>query len=441
LISVASTMSSRASAPIGRSLWQSTASARPTFSTLRSEDRFDVAIVGGGYTGLSSARYLARKGLSPIVLEANHVGWGASGRNGGVVSGKFRVSFRDISSRYGLETARRMHRLGIEATEHIGVLVDEYKIAAALYQPSGSLRCAHNAASFASLKQECEWLNSALGDQACSILSAEHLQEEIGSGNFSGGMLNRHGGIIHPLNFVLGWADGLLREGVTICEQTPVLSLKVESDGVCLETDKGTIRAKQVVLASNSYSNISPATRPIEKAVIPFRSAMIATKPLEGTAAEHLLRFGRSYTETRRMMRWFRKAQGRLLYGGRGAFGKEDTEAAFSALHKAMVRQFPELSNIEVTHRWSGLVAMTLDSLPHLGRYNDRVIYAAGYNGSGVALSSLMGKYVAELATGQRPDLGLVTSSRLRPVPFQLVREPAIRTVAGWYQFLDAIGL
>jgi gamma-glutamylputrescine oxidase len=429
------------SAPFGPSLWQATSSARPQFSSLRSADQFDVAIIGGGYTGLSSARYLARKGLSPVVLEANRIGWGASGRNGGVIGGKFRVSFKEIGTRYGLETARRMHRLGLEAVEHIGTLVEEHNITEAQYRPSGSLRCAHNATSFAALRKECEWIGSALGDNRCRVLPAEELREETGSGDFLGGMLNTHGGVIHPLNFLLGWAGALLQDGITICEQTTVLRLEVESDGVVLETSNGTLRVKQVVMASNSYSDISPATKVIEKAVIPFRSAMIATKRLEGTAAEHLLRHGRSYTETRRMMRWFRKSQGRLLYGGRGAFGKEDSEAAFAALHKAMVRQFPELREIEVTHRWSGLVAMTLDSLPHLGKHVDRVIYAAGYNGSGVALSSLIGKYVAELATGENPDLGLVTSSQLKPVPFHFVREPAIRAVAGWYQFLDAVGL
>lgn len=128
------------------------------------------------------------------------------------------------------------------------------------------------------------------------------------------------------------------------------------------------------------------------------------------------------------------------MYGGRGAFGKADSESAFAALHKAMVRQFPELAAVSVTHRWSGLVAMTMDSIPHLGRLDDRVVYAVGYNGTGVAMASNMGRYVAAMVAGQSPDLGLLTAEPLKPVPFYPIREPAVRLVAGWYQFLDAIG-
>jgi glycine/D-amino acid oxidase-like deaminating enzyme len=422
------------------SLWQDTVAAKPTFTELQGPHRYDVAIIGGGFTGLSTARYLAAKGQSVVVLEANRIGWGASGRNGGVVSGKFRVAFADIADRYGLDTARRMHDVGIEAIDHVAELVEDYQIDAADYRPTGSLRCAHNEVTLAALKKEAEWLKSALGDTHCTILNHMETVAETGSGDFIGSMLNSHGGIIHPLNFVLGIAAGLQKNGIDIFENSPVKHLRREDNGVFVEMPEGVVLAQQVVIATNSYSDITSATAPVRKSIIPFRSAIIATEPLSGQAATSSLPNGRSYSETRRMMRWFRKSGDRLLYGGRGAFGKTDSNSAFSALHKAMTRQFPQLRDVKITHKWSGLVAMTMDSLPHMGRLDDRVVYAIGYNGSGVALSSYMGKHVADIVTGESPDLGLITSSALRPVPFYPIREPAVRLVAGWYQFLDAIG-
>ncbi|EMS98590.1 FAD dependent oxidoreductase [Agrobacterium tumefaciens str. Cherry 2E-2-2] len=433
-------MAARPPFPDIHSLWQETASSRPAFDRLSGDRRFDVAIIGGGYTGLSAARYLARRGLSPVVLEASRIGWGASGRNGGVVSGKFRLSFSDIAARYGLETARRMHDLGIEAIDHVGELVEDYAIAAADYRPTGSLRCAHNQLSLDGLKKEVEWLRGSLGDHACTILSPEEMEAETGSRDFVGGMLNTHGGVVHPLNFVLGMAAGLSAAGIAIHEKTPVAAFRRDGAGIVLETPDGVVSARQVVIATNSYSDLTPATSTVRKSIIPFRSAMIATEPLTGRPGASLLSQGRSYTETRRMMRWFRKAGDRVMYGGRGAFGKADSESAFAALHKAMVRQFPELAAVSVTHRWSGLVAMTMDSIPHLGRLDDRVVYAVGYNGTGVAMASNMGRYVAAMVAGQSPDLGLLTAEPLKPVPFYPIREPAVRLVAGWYQFLDAIG-
>ena len=422
------------------SLWQETATGRPDFAALSGDRQYDVAIIGGGYTGLSTARYLQRLGLSSVVLEASRIGWGASGRNGGVVSGKFRIAFSEIAARYGIETARRMHDIGVESIEHVAELIEDYAIAAADYQPTGSLQCAHNAVTLAAVTKEADWLRTTLGDNACSILSAKDVEQETGSRDFIGGVLNEHGGIIHPLNFALGIASGLKASGIDVFEKAPVTALRKDGFGVVLETPGGTVRARQAVIATNSYSDLTPAVAPVRTSIVPFRSAMIATQPLTGTPGEALLSTGRSYTETRRMMRWFRKSGDRLLYGGRGAFGKTDSESAFAALHRAMVRQFPELAEVAITHRWSGLVAMTMDSIPHAGRLDDRVVYSVGYNGTGVALSSMMGKYVAALVAGQSPDLGLLTAQPLKPVPFYPIREPAVRLVAGWYQFLDAIG-
>ena len=421
------------------SLWSDTAASEPRFGNLSGSRQYDVAIIGGGYTGLSAARYLARKGLSPVVLEASRVGWGASGRNGGVVSGKFRLTFSGIAEGWGIDMARHMHDLGIEAIDHVGELVEAYGIKEANFQESGSLRCAHNEMSLAALKKEVAWLNDVLKDHSTSILAPAQMLEETGSAGFTGGLLNTHGGVIHPLNFVRGLAAGIAAEGIEIFEQSPVTSIRRDGAGLVLETPDGNVNARHAVIATNAYSDLTAATQTVQRTLIPFRSAIIATEPLTGKPAK-LLSKGRSYTETRRMMRWFRKSGDRLLFGGRGAFGKADSASAFAALQEAMLAQFPELADVKVTHRWSGLVGMTLDSIPHVGRLDDRVSYAVGYNGTGVAMSTLMGKYLAEIVSGNKPDIGLLASERLKKVPFYPIREPAVRLVAGWYQFLDAIG-
>jgi gamma-glutamylputrescine oxidase len=421
------------------SLWSDTAASEPRFGKLSGSRQYDVAIIGGGYTGLSAARYLARKGLSPVVLEASRVGWGASGRNGGVVSGKFRLTFSGIAEGWGIDMARHMHDLGIEAIDHVGELVEAYGINAANFQESGSLRCAHNEISLAALRKEVAWLNDVLSDHSTSILSPSQMLEETGSAGFTGGLLNTHGGVIHPLNFVRGLAAGIEAEGIAIFEQSPVTSMRRNGGRLMLDTPDGTVSARHAVIATNAYSDLTAATQKVQRTLIPFRSAIIATEPLTGKPAK-LLSKGRSYTETRRMMRWFRKSGDRLLFGGRGAFGKSDSPSAFAALQKAMIAQFPELADVKVTHRWSGLVGMTLDSIPHVGRLDDRISYAVGYNGTGVAMSTLMGKYLAEIVTGSKPNIGLLASERLKKVPFYPIREPAVRLVAGWYQFLDAIG-
>ena len=156
--------------------------------------------------------------------------------------------------------------------------------------------------------------------------------------------------------------------------------------------------------------------------------------------AGRLMPTGRTYTETKRMMRWFRMVDNRVIFGGRGAFGKQDSESAFDALRKAMVGIFPDLAGVRLAFKWSGLVGMTLDSVPHIGRLDERTLFAMGYNGAGVAMSSLMGRYLAAFVRGEKPDVGLLDASRLKIIPFYSFREPAVRMVAGWYQFLDAIG-
>ena len=422
------------------SLWRDTAPAGAAPQQLTSDVQADVAIIGGGYTGLSTAHALARDGVDTVVIEANRLGWGASGRNGGVVSGKFRLSFAEMARRWDIATARRMHDIGIESIENIAALLAELQIDAE-YHERGSLRCAHRPEALSALQDECIWLRETLGDDRVSILDRDAMMAETGSPDFCGGLMNLQGGVIHPLRFIRGLASGLRIGGVRIFDESPVTSVeRLANGGVRLITPQGEVRAAQMVLATNGYSGLTPASDLVRRRMVPFRSAIIATQPLTGTFAEALLSEGRSYTETRRMMRWFRKSGDRLLYGGRGAFGKTDSASAYVALETAMRRQFPQLDSLEVTHHWSGLVAMTMDSLPHVGRLDDRTVFAIGYNGAGVALASYMGRHVAAMIQNRTSDAGLMGRLPLSNVPFYPAREIGIRLVAGWYQLLDAVG-
>ena len=422
------------------SLWRATATPLRALPVLRGDIQADVAIIGAGYTGLSAAHHLAKSGLAPVVIEANQPGWGASGRNGGVITAKFRVSFPTIAATHGKAMARRMYDIALEATDIVSEFVEEFDIADAALTRSGQVKAAHNHETLKYAVTEAQWLRAELGDTTMSVLDADQVREETGSASFVGGVLNAGSGGIHPLNYLNGLANGVLDRGIPIYAGTPALRLRREGDGILIETPEGTVRAKQAIVATNSYSDLTAATSSYRTTLIPFRSAIIATETLSPNLAASVMPTRRTYTETKRMMRWFRMVDDRVIFGGRGAFGKQDSPAAFRALHKAMVGIFPQLADVPLAYRWSGLVAMTLDSVPHVGRADDRVLFAMGYNGAGVAMSSLMGRYLAAFARNERPDVGLLDASRLRHVPFYPLREPAVRMVAGWYQFLDAIG-
>jgi glycine/D-amino acid oxidase-like deaminating enzyme len=422
------------------SLWRATARPLRELPPLRGDAQADVAIIGAGYTGLSAAHHLARSGLAPIVLEANQPGWGASGRNGGVITAKFRLSFPAIAAAHGRDMAKRMYDIAHEATDIVAELVDAHGIDDAGLTRSGQVKAAHNQETLAYAVKEADWLRAELGDTTMSVLDADQVREETGSSGFVGGVLNAGSGGIHPLNYLHGLTEGVAKRGIAIHAGTPALHLRRDGSGVLVETPGGTVRAKQAVIATNSYSDLTSATAKLQRTLIPFRSAIIATERLSPNLAASVMPTRRTYTETKRMMRWFRMVDDRVVFGGRGAFGKTDSPAAFRALHKAMLGIFPQIADVPLAFSWSGLVAMTLDSVPHVGRVDDRVMVAMGYNGAGVAMSSLMGRYLAGFARGERPDVGLLDMSRMRRVPFYPLREPAVRAVAGWYQFLDAIG-
>ncbi|HEY4298841.1 MAG TPA: FAD-binding oxidoreductase [Paraburkholderia sp.] len=402
----------------------------------------EVAVIGAGYSGLSAAYALQKRGVDCAVFDANPVGWGASGRNGGVVSSKFRLSFPHIDRVHGLDTAKRMHRLAHDGVRVVESFVDEFALERACFEHTGSLRCAHTERAFAAIRAEADWVRTQLGDTSMTVQSRAEIAHETGSKGFVGGVLSADAGTILPLEYVCGIARGLTARGVPIYEATPVVEMtrSEHGPGVVLRTPAATVRAKQVIVATNAYSDLTSATAAYQRELVPFRSAMIATERLPAELDARLMVQRRSYAETRRMMKWFRKVDGRMLFGGRDAFGKEGQSTGLDALRRAMIALFPDLADVRVEYGWSGYVGMTFNALPHVGRSDDATTFCLGYNGAGVAMASLLGQHAAALALGETPELALVGQHGLQPVPFHSLRAPGVRLVAAWYQFLDAVG-
>src|SRR5699024_4848224 len=241
--------------------------------------------------------------------EARAIGWGASGRNGGVVSSKFRLSWPEMASKFGLETACRLRTIALEAVDHVEHLVNHYQLDQAAFRRTGSLVCAHNERARDRIHTEAQWLQQTLDDPHVQLLGTTEVAQETGSTAFSGGVLFRDQGTIHPLNYVNGLASGLeSRHPGTVFQDTPIVSLHKEADGVVLQTAAGKrVRARHTIIATTAYSGLTPATKSLQRSLIPFRSSIIATERLSATQQHQLLKNERSYSETRRMMRWFRK--------------------------------------------------------------------------------------------------------------------------------------
>ncbi|WP_449415457.1 NAD(P)/FAD-dependent oxidoreductase [Ochrobactrum teleogrylli] len=423
-----------------RSLWRETATPPLNCKALEDDISADVVIIGGGYTGLSAAIRAIELGLKPVVLEAEEVGFGASGRNGGVVSTKYRVSLSAMAQTHGRQIAQRMNVLGHEAMDCVESYVERFQIREAKLTKTGNIRCAHNETAFAALVEEAKTIRDMFGDTSIAVLGASEVATETGSTRFYGGVLNSHAGTIHPLCYCRGLANAVLLAGGLIYENSPALRIVKHGSTKLVCTKTGSISCKQILIATNAYSDITTATSNVRKTIIPFRSAIISTEALPNSVFDEILCKNRSYSETRRMMRWFRRSGDCLLFGGRGAFGRNDSAAAYATLERAMFEIFPQLKDCRIANQWSGLVAMTMNGLPQIGLIDKDIGFSLGYNGTGIAMSSLLGRYVIDLLQDQKPDLALMRRQKPEDIPFFSMRAPAVRTVAAWYQLLDKFG-
>jgi glycine/D-amino acid oxidase-like deaminating enzyme len=394
----------------------------------------DVAIVGGGYTGLSAARTLARRGVDATVLERHTIGWGASGRNGGQVLPGYKPEMEELTQRLGSERASRMFQLSLEAIRHVASLIDEEAIACDFVR-CGSITLAVKPSHMHGLKQGAQFMREHMGYHT-EILSKEDLAREIGSTLYHGGQLDPSGCSLQPAKYVQGLARAAERAGARLVEAAEVTTIRRTRSGFEVTTPRGTLQARAVLAATNGYT--PPALAKLRRRVIPIGSNQIATAPLPAEQARRLVPNGRVFSDTKNLLYYFRLSPDRrMVFGGRASFTPVGTKRIAGILAAGMKEVFPELAGVPIEYAWSGKVAYPIDHLPHAGQL-DGVHYAMGYCGHGVALATYLGSRMGEVlaGSGEIPDLG---TERFRPIPFFTGVPWFLPLAGGYYRARDWI--
>jgi len=370
-------------------------------------DIADVAVVGAGFCGLSAARTLARRGVRVVVLEAETLGWGASSRNGGMVLTGMKLPVPALIARYGRELVQRMYAASLESIDLVEKTVKEEAISCS-FTRCGHLEVACKQAHFQDYAEAAARIKREFNHEL-HILPKNDLHREIGSKIYFGGLVDEKSAGLNPAQYVTGLAKAAARAGATLFEHTRVLDLKQQrcpgSRRFHVETSRGSLNAKEVLLASGAYT--TAATPALRKKVIPIGSYIIATEPLPADLARELSPRNRMIYDSKHFLYYYRLTpDNRLLFGGRAAFFPESENTVRESaeiLRQGMVGVFPQLRNTNVEYVWGGTLDFAFDVMPHCGKLHD-MHFALGFAGHGVAAATWMGAKLAGVICGDSDD-------------------------------------
>lgn len=399
-------------------------------------DRAEAVVIGGGYTGLSAALTLARSGHDALVLDAEPIGFGASSRNGGMVSGALKLAAADLAARLGPERARRLLQEAAGSLAFLEETIARERIDCA-YRRTGRLVAAWTPRHYEALLARAEVLTEITGAPVHAV-PRERLEEELGSDHYAGGLVVEAAGALHPARYVRGLAAAAARAGAILADRTRVRAISRAADAFRVVTDRGEIRARAVLVATNGYTE--PGFGWLARRLIPVGSYMIATEELPSETISALFPRGRMVSDTKRVLNYFRPdPEGRrVLWGGRASFRAVPPERAAPVLHRVMADVFPALKDVRITHAWTGNVAFTFDFLPHLGRH-EGVHYALGCQGSGVAIMTWLGHRAALQMAGAANSETAFDALPFPTFPGYRGRPWFLPIVGNWYRLRDRI--
>lgn len=405
---------------------------------LTGDQRFDICVVGAGYSGLSTALHLAEKGYQVAVVEGARIGWGASGRNGGQIVNGLNASLATIKRRYGTDAARFVAGLVMEGGDIIRQRVAQYDIACDL-KPN-NIFAAYTAAHMKELEaRHALWQSHGITSQ--TLLSREDMRNHVGSDVYCGGMIDAAGGHIHPLNLALGEADAIEKNGGTIFEMSPVRKVDIDQARPVITTDQGQISCKTLVLCGNAYlGHVVPKLAP---RVMPVATQVMATEPLSPDVANRLLPTDACVEDVRYILDYYRlSADKRLLFGGGTVYGGTDPKDIAAKLRPNMEKVFPEMAGVRIDYAWGGNFALSFSRVPQMGRLNENTYFAHGYSGHGVTGSHTFGRILSEAIDGDASRYDVF--AKLPWIPFpggRMFRVPYSVMGSWWYGLRDRLGV
>ncbi|SLN71364.1 Gamma-glutamylputrescine oxidoreductase [Falsiruegeria litorea R37] len=398
--------------------------------------RCDVCVVGGGFTGLSSALHLAQRGYDVILLEAQRVGFGASGRNGGQVGQGQRVEQDELEDMVGQDRAQALWQIARQSVDLVRDLSTSDLVHADFHP--GIIHADHRARYVKHSHDYVKHLQDKYGYRNIRALDRDELRSLVNSPAYFGGRIFEDAGHIDPLQFVLGLARMAEAAGVRIFEQSRVTSLQETAPAV-VKTDAATVTADHVVLGCNGY--LGRLNGHVAARVMPINNYVVATEPLGPERQEELIRNNHAVADSKFVVNYFRFSDDhRLLFGGTESYRYKFPDDIAGAVRVPMLEIFPQLSDVRIDHAWGGTLGITMNRMPHFERLRGNILSLSGFSGHGVAMASLAGQIAAEAIAGQAERFDLMASVPTQRFPGgAALRSPLLILAMLWYSFRDKL--
>lgn len=406
-------------------------------SKLQDSHSTDICVIGGGLTGISSALYLAKNGHKVTLLEARNIGWGASGRNGGQLGGGLRKDQKILEKKIGFTHAYELWKMALESVNEVKKNINNLNIDCDLVK--GVLTAGYYQDDKKYFLEELEYMQKKYNYNDYIFLNQNQIKDEINSDRYFTGLLNNGSYHIHPLKYLYGLAREAIKLKVKIFENTPVVKIIQKENNLKIFTKNQIVKCDYVVLGCNGY--LDNLLGKIRNKFMPINNYVLATEPLGKEMATSLIKNNYAVSDSRFIIDYYRFSKDwRMIFGGGETFTSKFIKDPKNFVSKRMYKVFPNLKKYKIDYCWGGTLAITVNRFPNFGSINDNIIYAHGYSGHGVALTTLAGKLISEYIKGNKERFNFFSSIKHLSIPGgDFIRRPIYSLGVGYYKLRDFI--